>query len=554
MLLSTDDNQVCIDVTTKHMVEEKEKTTGRDEEEKDTQDADNNNHKKNRTIHHIPLPRTLCVGQAASRRAQANEVDLAHPLLAHRYQPNSTMLEVSDGSGGSGEDIQAALVMEHGNPSLDCLQSYIDALVELGRMDDGRLGLDFFEEWRANVLVGAGKPVPIKAKSSTASGIDTDNIIEEEADDKDDDDLGVTPPPRKRSRRRSSVSPTTATPAAAAATTTLRFRVKQGPPPPLGSLSLNNCAVAEDTFEAMRDSGMGIHLAVLDLTGIYSLSDPMLEQLLPHCPNLQRLSLKNCRRVTVSSLSIIAQYQTKLQCLDIGGAYNVTPDEVLDTLIIGTPQSSSNATTVARPCPELIELNASGLGWNDSLFKALVDGKHDDMDSENEDHNEEGDGEHHSQQSRQWKSLSVGFSQYLTAVALRKTLSRISATLISLSLHFCETVVDNALMGILGRNLPHVRYLDVRGNKDLNSMTGWYDGRASADFHITMPEMADEAGAAVDDENKEVGDGGQPLTVLARFTGITKASLEDTLRIHPLEAAKLTCILDSGGTGIGIYR
>ena len=38
--------------------------------------------------------------------------------------------------------------MEHGNPALDCLQSYIDALVELGRMDDGRLGLHFFEEWR----------------------------------------------------------------------------------------------------------------------------------------------------------------------------------------------------------------------------------------------------------------------------------------------------------------------------------------------------------------------------------------------------------------------
>ena len=83
VILSTDDNQVCLDVTTKHMEEEKEKTEKEGEEEEDTDDA--GKEPTNRTILHVPLPRTLCVGQVASRRAQANEVDLAHPLLAHRY-------------------------------------------------------------------------------------------------------------------------------------------------------------------------------------------------------------------------------------------------------------------------------------------------------------------------------------------------------------------------------------------------------------------------------------------------------------------------------------
>jgi hypothetical protein len=85
-------------------------------------------------------------------------------------------------------------------------------------------------------------------------------------------------------------------------------------------------------------------------------------------------------------------------------------------------------------------------------------------------------------------------------------------------------------MGLLGRNLPHVISLDVRGNQQLSTMTGWYDGRTSAD----LPTQA--------------------LTVLARYSAITETSVEETKRIHPLETTDLVVVLDGGGMGIGITR
>jgi hypothetical protein len=471
-----------------------------------------------KTIEDIPICRIPCVGNGSSRRAQANDVDLNHPIIAHRFQSNKDANTTSTDT----------LVMEFGNPALDCLQAYIDSLVELGRMDDNRLGVHFFEEWKANVLVGAGKPVPLRTKP-----------IETEGEDADAPAASEEPPPRKRSRRRSSASGEESK-NNAVAPTTLRVRIsKQGPPPPLGSLSLNNCAVAEETVEAMRDSGMGVHLGVLDFSGIYGLTDAMIEQLLPHCPHLQRFSMKNCRRVTVASLQILAQYQTKLQFLDIGGTYNLSPDDVIDTIVVGKNHKN-------RPCPDLVELHASGLGWNDHLMKTIVCGSSD----------EDEEMEENEQSVRPWKALSFGFSVNLTSLALRQSLSIVSSTLVSLALHFCEYLVDNALMGMLGRNLPQVRFLDVRGNTSLNSMTGWYDGRASAyrnpaggSGSNAMMESMDEQ----QEQDDEAGDA-QELTVLARFSGITKASLEDTLRIHPRHASKLKCILDSTGVGVGIYR
>jgi hypothetical protein len=64
---------------------------------------------------------------------------------------------------------QRCLILQYANPALNCLQSYYDSLVELGRMDDSRLGLHFFEEWRANVLLEAGLPLTPKIKPGAAA-------------------------------------------------------------------------------------------------------------------------------------------------------------------------------------------------------------------------------------------------------------------------------------------------------------------------------------------------------------------------------------------------
>jgi hypothetical protein len=389
-------------------------------------DTDNANSENDApAILSIPMKRVPCIGPGAARRVQANDVDLNMPLVACRADESSR-----------------ALVMEYGNPALDCLQSITDSLVELGRMDDSRLKQHYFSEWKANVLLAAGERL------------------------------------QSKKRRRESAASAAKQSSNSSAT------------PALGSLSLYNCSMSHVTIDAMLASGMGRHLAVLDCTGVHGLHDDMLAKLLPACPNLLRLSLKNCRRVTVDSLRAVAQYQARLQVLDVGGAMNMISDDVLEVL----------PTLTA-----LTQVHASGLSWTDECLVRLVD-------------------------MRSWTKLSLGFSVALTAANLRPALLPLADSLTSLALPFCEGIVDNALLGMLGRNLPAVRFLDLRGNPSLTTLTGWYDGRASADLEA------------------------QPLHVLGRYSGLSEGSVEDTRRLHPREAGLLTVILDATGTGTGITR
>lgn len=344
------------------------------------------------SINAIPLGRWPCIGAGAARRLQGNEVDMHHPFAACLSNDDNV------------------LVLQYNNPALDCLQAYIDSLVELGRMDDCRLGLHFFTEFKAN-----------------ANG--------------------------------------------------------------LCSLSLYNCTISGETIEYMMEANIGPCLACLDLTGVRGLTDDLLEQLLPSCKQLKALSIKNCRRLTSQCCKVIGLL-TNLERIDVGGAYNLKPDPDLLELV--------------PKLPKLTELHASGLGWTDSTLEQLCE-------------------------LRSWNCLSLSFSLTLSHTALRQSLSTVSSTLRSLALAFCESTIDNIAMGLLGRNLPHVTSLDIRGNP-VSTLTGWYDGRVSADLPV------------------------QALIVLARYSALTEASVEETKRVHPVEAVDLTVILDDKGIGVAIQR
>lgn len=350
-----------------------------------------------------PLTRSPCVGPESTRRANANDVDLNHPFIACRNEEDDS------------------LVMMYGSPALDCLQSYLDSLVELGRMDDNRLGIHFFREWKYNVQ-------------------------------------------ESRKRKRS---------------------------PALGSLSLHNWTLSSRTIRAMVQSGMGEHVGVLDLTGAQGLTDDLLSELLPKCPNILRLSLKSCRRLTNKSLDCVAKYLKNLTCLDVGGSYNLAPVNVLDAV---------------QQLPNLVELHAGGLAWTDDTLLELVE------------------------MHLHWTGLSIGFSK-VTGHGLRLALPHVKDTLTHLSLAFMENAVDNALIGFLGKHLTKLVCLDVRGNSSLSTLLGFFDGR-----HFN--------------DNAEA----QELFVLARYSNIQPSSVEETKRIHPLLASNLTVITDSGGNGGGIRR
>mmetsp|Transcript_5363 Transcript_5363/g.6254 ORF Transcript_5363/g.6254 Transcript_5363/m.6254 type:complete len:261 (+) Transcript_5363:427-1209(+) len=247
--------------------------------------------------------------------------------------------------------------------------------------------------------------------------------------------------------------------------------------------------VSEDTIEAMVKSSMGKCVGILDLTGIQTLTDDMICDLLCTMPNLQRLSLKNCRRLTGKSLLSIAENLPQLTCLDIGGSYNITTAELLEILPTMT---------------NLNEIFAGGLGWTDLSLEQLT-----------------GD--------RLWKGIGIGFSHRLTSSGLREAF--LSQTdLERLAIPFCEQALETSTLGFIAKSLLQVAALDIRGNNGINSLTCWFDGRV------------------------EAAKGAAELFVLARYSNITKASIEETKRIHPIHAADLICILDGTGVGEGIRR
>ena len=433
-----------------------------------------------------PLDRTPCIGHGSARRYQTNEVDLHHPIVAGREDSSSS----------------SRLIMLHGNPALDVLQAFIDSLVELGRMDDGRLGVHFFEEYRANILLGGNRGGD--ASLLLDPSLETASLTSEAAE------IATASTPSKRRRvgkkKNSKTSPAQQQqqPAALATKPTPTAAV-------LGALSFYNCTIADDTFDAFCRARLGPHLAILDLTGVRSLTDTILSKVLPTCrQHLKALSLKNCRRLTPACLPYL-QELSQLKFLDVGGACNLTAQNILHTL---------------PHLPLLQELHASGLGWSDALIAELMTVR------------------------TTWKALSLNFTLRISHTALKQSLPLAASSLRSLALAFCQdqddpnynrhtvgsgvatlSCIDNAAMAILGRNLPNLTSLDVRGNHQLSTLTGWYDGRASADLTAS-----------------------QPLVVLARYTSITKASVDETKRIHPREAMELEVILDGGGMGAGIMR
>jgi hypothetical protein len=255
-------------------------------------------------------------------------------------------------------------------------------------------------------------------------------------------------------------------------------------------LSLHNCSIAHETVAAFVKVGVGPHIAVLDLTGIRGLTDDLVIQIVETTPNLQRISLKNCRKLTKRVCDQFAKSPTDLSCIDLGGCFNITAFDVL---------------AMIPAVPYLRELHASGLQWSDQTLRKLVDIR------------------------SSWIGLSIGFSPALSQAALRETLLPLAPTLEVLALPFCESVVDNALLGILGRNMPNLRALDLRGNPALNTVTGFYDGRVSAAHSV---------------------DG--PLVILGRYSSLSAQSVEETKRNHP--QCNLAVILDGGGMGAAILR
>lgn len=306
-----------------------------------------------------------------------------------------------------------------------------------------------------------------------------------------------------------------------------------------------------ETLNNILSSNVLKHIYTLDLTGLQTLTDDMLLSVVKETGlQLRRLSVKNCRRLTDITIHSLCNHSSNLESIDIGGDYNIKPRTIIDLL---KPQVIRRGrglfTTLALP--HLTELHAGGIGptggWTNDFLPELFS-------------------------LRNWIALSIGFSPYLTFEGWKAAIfdvesnhtalllqaeeagtstanlnSNMCQSLRSLSVPFCEeTLIDNAWLGLMGRHLPNLRALDIRGNHKLNSLTGWYDGRATI----------------INDESLSKGKvkSKQSLMVLGRYSGIaaeaSKNSVKETKQIYPDAASDdaLRVVSNSDGIGWGILR
>ena len=528
------------------------------------------------TLERIPMKRMPSIGPGSGRRKQANDVDLNHPWIAtylpqHAEESNAEMESGSNDSDGDvpANPLEQTLVAESGSSALDLLQSYIDALVEMGRMDDNRLGLQFFAEYRANIELQYKSSLPM-----------IDDLAPEEVTQTEEPEVQepAAPPapapidapiPKKKKRKRSGVGAFSAAKkkkeaeAKAAAEAKRQAAILAAVPKSRGALSLHNCEILAETSSNLLSSRLLEHIHVLDLTGLQTLTDDLLLPFLKSAGlQLERLSVKNCRRLTDLSVHNVCAHCPNLKAIDLGGDYNIWPRTVIDALAVKVTKRGRGIFT-SQALPHLVELHAGGIGptggWSDDLLPELF-------------------------ALRGWKALSIGFSPYLTFRGWKEALlsveqkhkeehqpqepqlvqegesnieggpvadtpstsnnetkkanTNMCQTLQSLGIAFCEQqLVDNAWLGLVGRHLPNLRALDVRGNHSLHSMTSWYDGRAT---------ISTSDGVKIHPK--------QSLVVLARYSGISANATEETKRIYPMAAGPLTVSTESDGIGLGILR
>jgi len=554
------------------------------------------------SIEQIPMQRQPSIGIGSGRKAQANDIDLNHPWIGI-YQPpfpppqssdndndndndrKRTVVNDNNNDGNNDGNIpmnpgEQLLVSEFGSCALDLLQCYIDTLIEAGRMDDTRLGYHFFQEFKINIQLCHDTKTNTKM-STTAAGAQQQGstpTTTTAADPHATTDMTMAtattamqmqmnmnvPIPKKKKRKRGGSSGVSS---AAERKKELEKRAAEkkveaarqaailaAVPKSRGSLSLHNTIMATNTMSHLISSNVLYHISNLDLTGIQTLTDLILSSILVETGyQLKRLSVKNCRRLTDLTLHNLGTHSSNLVALDIGGDYNINTHSVIDVLTPTIVKRGRGVYTTTK-LPHLTELHASGIGnqggWTDELLPGLFG-------------------------VRGWSALSIGFSPYLTFegwknaifdVESKQTALQLQAeqeggtttttrdenmcqTLQSLAVPFCEqTLVTNAWLGLMGRHLPNLRALDVRGNHQLTSLTGWYDGRATISHMLHSPQAQQH----------------QSLLILARYSGVNENSVKDTKQIYPMGTPSsaygenvdpLKVVLSSSdGIGWGILR
>lgn len=123
------------------------------------------------------------------------------------------------------------------------------------------------------------------------------------------------------------------------------------------------------------------------MSGCFQVDDDTLINILPKCPLLTKLNIRNCRKLTDKSIDfIINQKQLKLEYINIGGNFNISNSSIqkfltnyknfsyLQTLeISGLPIDDSILFLIADKCINAINI---GIGYSDiseNAFNYLIE-------------------------------------------------------------------------------------------------------------------------------------------------------------------------------------
>lgn len=77
----------------------------------------------------------------------------------------------------------------------------------------------------------------------------------------------------------------------------------------------------------------------MNLTACFYIRDASVEALLSRCPKLEKLYLRNCRKLTDTTLEHVVRLGPNVAALDIGGCFNITAPGV-DALCARHPNAS----------------------------------------------------------------------------------------------------------------------------------------------------------------------------------------------------------------------
>jgi len=206
--------------------------------------------------------------------------------------------------------------------------------------------------------------------------------------------------------------------------------------PGLPSLSLKNSKLTLKGFAQYVERCNS--LLQLNLSGSFLVSDDVVSIVLSNCLKLEKIDLRNCRKITDESLNLIAAKGSCLSSINLGGNFNVSLEGLIHFF------SNNSRMELYK------ELYISGLPTNDEVLKLIIS------------------------RCPHLVALGISFS-FLTEPVLRSLLTNIGPTLRTLLIAWIQPVsgmtiidLDISFLDFLSRSCPVLENLDITGIKNMS--------------------------------------------------------------------------------------